>query len=307
MIIDTVIPVFRPDDKLKRCVNGLLEQTVFIRNVHLIISYVYEEDKKCAEDYQVLERVQIRYIKQSAFDYASVKDDWMQKTDAEYILFMTQDGIPADSTMLEHLLKAFEDERTAVAYGRHITDEGCGEIERFTRYFNYPPQSVLKNKECTSCSEIKLYFNSNVCALYRLANYRRAGGFGRRAISSEDMMIAWKVITSGEQVAYVAEAEVLHYHSFGLGEQFRRNFDIGVAYSTNQEIRQALSASHEGVRLVLKTAEYLIKQKKMKLLFPLFLQSGVKYMGYQMGRHYQMLPYKLKILCTRNKGYWKEE
>ena len=179
MTIDVMIPVFRPDEKLEKCIIGLLKQTTPIREIHLVVSFEKEEDKLFAQKCSRFEKIVLRYIEQKDFDYAAVKDDWMKRTDAEFVLFMVQDAIPAHTDMLENMLNYFENPKTAIVYGRHITDSGCNEIERFTRYFNYPPESIVKSKEDKEKLGIKLYFNSNVCALYRRSNYMRTTGFSR--------------------------------------------------------------------------------------------------------------------------------
>lgn len=307
MTIDVMIPVFRPDERLTRCLSALSAQTIPARRIHLLVSYVDEQDKRCAEPYKMLENVSIAYIEQKNFDYAKVKAEQMRKTDAQYMLFMTQDAIPAQREMVERMLSHFEEEQVAAVYARHVTDEQCDEIERFTRHFNYPPVGRVKSWKDGQRTDIKLYFNSNVCAMYRLSNYRKTSGFEERAISCEDTVIAWKILKEGDQVVYAADAEVIHYHNYSLKEQFQRNFDTGAAYAMHPELTQTMKRSKEGLVLVKETAKHLVQRKKKRLLPALVMQSGAKYLGYQMGQHYQMLPYKLKILCTRNKGYWEKE
>lgn len=306
MLIDVVIPVFRPDDKLEKCITRLLEQTIPIETIHLIVTYAEEKDKYVLKKNKECAKISVSYIKQKDFDHAAVRDNCMNKSKADYVLFMVQDAVPADAYMLEHLLKPFAEEQTAISYGRHIVDDKCGVIERYTRYFNYPPVSMIKTMKDKERLGIKLYFNSNVCALYRMEHYRKTTGFGRQAISNEDMIIAWKVLMQGDQVAYVAEAKVIHYHEYGYVEQFQRNFDIGAAHAGNPQIVGDVSASGEGVRLVKETAAYLIRKKRPWLIVPLIFGSAAKYIGFQAGRHYRLLPYKIRPAFSRNKSYWKK-
>ena len=304
MLIDVVIPVFRPDDRLEKCISGLLKQTVPVEKIHLIVTYAKETDKQVLKRYKDCEKVSVSYVAQKEFDHAAVRDDYMNQTTAEYVLFMVQDALPANESMLEELLKPFADGRTGIAYGRHVVDKKCGEIERFTRYFNYPPASMLKTMADKEKLGIKLFFNSNVCALYRVPNYRKTTGFGRRAVSNEDMVIAWKVLTQGDQIAYVADAKVLHYHEYGYVELFQRNFDVGAAHADNRQIVGFVSASGEGLRLVKQTAAYLIRKRKPWLIGELFLKSGIKYAGFQTGKHYHVIPQKMRYIFSRNKCYW---
>lgn len=57
---------------------------------------------------------------------------------------MTQDAVPANTHLIETLAKAFEDERTAIAYARQLAREGADVVEELTRVHNYPPQDQIK-------------------------------------------------------------------------------------------------------------------------------------------------------------------
>ena len=50
-------------------------------------------------------------------------------------VFMTQDAIPEDEYLLEHLLKPYED--PASYYARQLAGNEADLLERFTRNFNY--------------------------------------------------------------------------------------------------------------------------------------------------------------------------
>ena len=72
-------------------------------------------------------------------------------SDRHYILFMTQDAVPANTHLIETLAKAFEDERTAIAYARQLAREGADVVEELTRVHNYPPQDQSRISGCILC------------------------------------------------------------------------------------------------------------------------------------------------------------
>ncbi|MCD7765694.1 MAG: glycosyltransferase family 2 protein, partial [Lachnospiraceae bacterium] len=150
----------------------------------------------------------------------------------------------------------------------------------------------------------KTAFCSNVCAMYRRSAYEEFGGFERHTIFNEDMIFAGKLIQGGRAVAYCADAEVIHSHNYSGMTQFHRNFDLGVSQAEHPEIFSAASSESEGVRLIQKTAEHLIKKGKPWLLFPLIWQSGCKYLGYRLGKNYRNLSAKMVRACSLNKDYW---
>ena len=162
-------------------------------------------------------------------------------------------------------------------------------------------------KEAANLPElgIKTYFCSNVCAAYRRALYVELGGFTKKTIFNEDMIYAAKLIQNGYGVAYVADARVVHSHNYTGAQQFCRNFDLAVSQKDHPEVFEGIRSEGEGIRLVKKTAEYLVKQGKIHLVPQLVYMSGCKYLGYLLGKRYRKLPKCVILKCTMNKNYWK--
>ena len=61
---------------------------------------------------------------------------------ADLVVCMTQDAMPADETLIEELVKPFDDPEVWAAYARQLPNEDCREVEKYTRSFNYPEQSL---------------------------------------------------------------------------------------------------------------------------------------------------------------------
>ena len=191
------------------------------------------------------------------------------------------------------------------AYARQLPREDCGELERYTRSFNYPKESRIKQLTDLPELGIKTFFCSNACAMYERATYLSQGGFIRRTIFNEDMIYAGGLVKSGYAIAYAADACVIHSHNYSGSEQFRRNFDLAVSQVDHPEVFSGIASEGEGIRLVKKTAAHCLRIGKPWLLFPLVWQSGCKYLGYKLGRSYRRLPRGLVLFCTMNKAYWK--
>ena len=172
--------------------------------------------------------------------------------------------------------------------------------------FNYPSVSCIKGQEDVKKLGIKAYFCSNVCAAYRRDLYEEVGGFVERTIFNEDSILAARLIEAGYKVAYVAEAKVLHTHNYSLSEQFSRNFDLGVSHAEFREIFGTVSSEKEGSRLVLCTMEYLIGQRRYLEVVDLVFQSMAKFLGYQLGKHYRMLPKSMVLALTGTPRYFEQ-
>jgi rhamnosyltransferase len=195
-------------------------------------------------------------------------------------------------------------EKVAVAYARQLPMSNCRDIEKYTRNFNYPDDSRIKSIEDKPVLGIKTYFCSNVCAAYNREIYEELGGFVKKAIFNEDMIFAGHAVNAGYRIAYEANARVCHSHNYSCMQQFRRNFDLGVSQTQHPEVFKSVSSENEGVKLVKKTAAYLSKINKKKLIPYLFISSGFKFVGYQLGKRYESLPEGVTVWCSSNKSYW---
>ena len=101
-----------------------------------------------------------------------------------------------------------------------------------------------------------------------------------------------------------------HYqvtHNYSCGQQFHRNFDMGVSQACRPDIFQGVSSEGEGIALVKKTAKFLIKERKPWLLAELFFQSAFKYAGYFLGKRYRCFPMWFIKFCTMNRSYWEQK
>lgn len=307
-MVDVIIPVYRPEeDKLKGLIEKLNAQTVRPAHVYFMQTLVEgPEDQKVREMLETADHAVITNVKKQEFDHGGTRNQGAALSEAEYMLFMTQDAVPVDEYLIEHMVHAMREDRVATAYGRQLPDDKVGVIEHYTRQFNYPAESMTKSKEDLPRLGIKTYFCSNVCAMYRRSVYEEMGGFVLHTIFNEDMIMAAGVIQAGYEIAYVAEAAVVHAHKYTYRQQFTRNFDLAVSQRQYREIFDGVKSESEGMRLVKDTMKYLLSHGKWYLIPDLIFQSGFKFMGYRFGKKYDKLPRWLVKKCSMNKAYWRD-
>ena len=213
---DVIIPTFKPGDKLEKLLRRLLEQSVPVGRVIIMNT---EEKYWDAERFESLfegedTKLTVCHIRQSEFDHGRTRHEGILKSDADVCICMTHDCVPYDRNLVKELLEALDaSERVAAAYARQLPAADCGVIERYTRDFNYPAVSRLKGKEDEDELGIKTYFCSNVCAAYRRDIYLKLGGFTKKTIFNEDMIFAGHAVEAGYQIAYAADAQVIHSHN----------------------------------------------------------------------------------------------
>ena len=302
-IVDAIIPVYRPGKEFYNLLEKLSNQSFPLNKIILMNTGDAPWKQEVEEKYPLCE---IHLLTKEEFDHGGTRHLGTTFSNADYLLFLTQDAEPANDKLVENLVQAFSwDDGIKAAYGRQLPNATCREIEKYTRSFNYPDESRVKSKEDLGVLGIKTFFCSNVCAMYEKATYDRLGGFIRRTIFNEDMIYAGGLIQKDYKIAYVAEAEVIHSHNYNAVEQFHRNFDLAVSQTDNPQIFAGIRSEKEGIRLVVNTAKHLLKVKKPWLLFPLVTTSAGKILGYKFGQNYRRLSDDFILKCTMNPSYWR--
>jgi len=300
--VDIIIPTYKPDDTFVQLLIGLAKQSYPIQRILIMNT----ERQFWNPDYEMAAaNIKVIHLPKASFDHGGTRDRAARMSDADIMVFMTQDAIPQNEKVIEELVKFFEMPSIKAAYARQLPGKDCSIIERYTRSFNYPGESQIKEKTDLPKLGIKTYFCSNVCAAYDRRAYLELGGFVKHTIFNEDMIFAAQLIQLDYKVAYAANAMVVHSHNYGNMQQLRRNFDLAVSQADHPEFFAGIKSEGEGLRLVKKTASYLIRIHKPWLLFSLVMKSGCKYIGYWLGKHYRILPRKLIYLLTMNRSYWE--
>lgn len=307
MTVDVLIPTYRPDRRFARLLQMLSKQTVKPRRIIVMNT---EEAYWNEEGYRGIRGLEVHHVTKAEFDHGGTRNLAAWYSEAEIMIFMTQDAVPQDEYLIEELLKAFEQtgpqgEVVAQAYARQLPAKGCHLIERLTRDFNYPDQPVVKTKADLERLGIKTYFASNVCCAYRKDIFEAREGFITSTIFNEDMIYAGGIIQDGYAIAYVPSAKVIHSHNLSPMEQFHRNFDMAVSQADHPEVFEGLPSEGEGIRLVKQTAVKLLKRGRFWLIPSLVVSSGCKYLGYRIGKKYRSLPRKMILWCSMSPAYWE--
>lgn len=300
--VDVIIPVYRPGKSFQKLLDRLEKQTYPIRRILVINT---DEALYPADEIRQPASMELHHITKAEFDHGTTRNRAARMSDADLMLFMTQDAVPADRYLVERLAEAFEDETVGAAYARQLPHKEHSLIEQYTRQFNYPAQSCVKRREDLGKLGIKTYFCSDACAMYRRRLYLELGGFRPQAIFNEDMLFASELINHGYGIAYQASARVIHSHDYTGLQQLKRNFDNGVSQAVNPRVFESVPAYGEGMKLVKRTAAYLIRRGHVTDCFRLVYLSACKMVGFTLGKNYFRLPKPVIERLTANKEYWQ--
>lgn len=315
--VDVVIPVYRPDGKLFRLVDSLCRQKQKPGRIQIMLTLSGEvgEESKLRER---LDKIQaecpdaggielvVEALPKEAFDHGGTRNTGIARCKAPYVLCMTQDAIPCDGRMIENLVAAMvRQPHAATVYARQVTGKKADILVRYTQEFNYPDKGCVKSRFQYRLLGIKTLFCSDVCCLYRRKLFEQLCGFEEGLLFGEDMLYARKALDAGYTVVYEPTAKVEHWHEYTMWKQLRRNFDIAVNQKDHPEVFHGLSSESEGLRYVKRVLTQLADKHAYWAMVRFVFQSGAKYIGFFLGKHYTILPKSIVLALTTNPGYFR--
>ena len=301
--VDVIIPAYRPGKEFEKLLDSLSTQNYPVEKI--LVMNTEEKFWNTAWE-KKFPKVNVVHLKKADFDHGGTRCRGARLSDSDIMVFMTQDAVPADRNLIGNLIRPLqENSKVGAAYARQLAREDCAYLEKYTRRFNYPETSSIKWEKDTGIYGIKTYFCSNVCAAYRRGVYLELGGFPHPVIFNEDLIFAAGAIQNGWKIIYNADARVIHSHEYTYRELIRRNFDQGVSQACHPEIFEKVKSEKEGIHLICTLVKKLLKERKYLQIIQLFVESGCKYLGYQMGKHYRQLPESFIMKLTMNHNYWR--
>jgi len=244
-------------------------------------------------------------IAQTDFDHGGTRQLAIELlSDARVVVFLSQDTMLAAPDALSQLVDRFADPHVGAAYGRQLPRHEATPIEAHARYFNYPGTSELRDLSSRDRLGFKAIFISNSFAAYRRDALMSVGGFPKNVLFGEDTITAAKLLKANWKIAYVAEARAYHSHAYTWTEEFKRYFDIGVLH--NREawlLKEFGQTTAEGRRFVGSEISYLLS-KDWSLIPSAFIRTGLKLLGYRLGRREHRLAASTKRRLSMQPSYW---
>lgn len=141
-------------------------------------------------------------------------------SNVDYLIYMTQDAVPASPTSFSSLLMPFGSQQVAAVYGRQLPRCKATRLEAFARHHNYPKESMLKTLSDIPTLGVQTAFCSNSFAAWRKDLLEQIGGFESTDFG-EDMLAAAKLLLKGWDIAYCSEATVIHSHPMTLKQEYQ--------------------------------------------------------------------------------------
>lgn len=301
MKIGVIIPIYNPPQLFEDVLNALFSQTIHISQIVMIDSSPRDGKVNLSKWHAQNSKLTYRKIKPEEFDHGRTRNLGVQMLEnCDIAIFITQDVV-LESNCIEKMIKFLEQNEIGAVYARQIPREGCTEIERSEREFNYPSNSKINNSFPHSVENV---FFSNACSAVKIDVFWVIGGFPERVIFAEDMIFATRLLKEGYATGYCSEALVKHSHPFNFKDNLKRYFDMGVMHSQFKNELPLASNTQRGLEFIIYGFKYLLKHKPTELLNFVLSVIG-KLLGYRLGRSYLHIPKFLQLRLTNNRSYWK--
>jgi rhamnosyltransferase len=279
MRTSVIIPTLNADTCIGNLLSMLKSQDTPPSEIIVVDSSSADNTVKIVEQFGAKTMV----IPKHAFNHGGTRNIAASRAEGDVLVFMTQDALPVDNTLLRALTAPMYEPDIAVTFGRHIPKPDASPLEIFARHFNYPEKGSVKGIKDIGIYGIKTFFSSNACSSIKKDLFLKAGMFPEGVRANEDMLITARLILQGYRVAYVPDASVIHSHNYSLLKQFRRYYNIGSSLRNNKWIFDYARPEREGMRFIKEQVRFVLKQHRFLLVPYIFLESVTKYAGFRIG------------------------
>ena len=279
MKISIIIPTLNASAHMEKLFSMLQAQDIKFLEIIIIDSSSGDNTVDIAKGFGAKTIV----IPRHTFNHGKTRNMAAMETKGDILVFMTQDALPMDYTLLSNLTAPMHLPDIAATFGRHVPRADASLLEVFARQFNYPDKESSKGISDIKKYGIKAFFFSNVCSAIKKELFLKAGMFPEGIRANEDMLMAAKLILNGYKVTYVPDAKVIHSHNCSLLQQFRRYYNIGSSFKNNSWILKYARAEGEGIRFIKEQVSFVLKRHKYFWIPYIFLESMTKYAGYRIG------------------------
>ena len=249
--------------------------------------------------------VKLIEIRPEDFGHGKTRNLGAEFAQGKYLVFVTQDAVPATDRWLYNLVRNLESRDIAGVYGRQIPREDTNPMEQFFLDTHYPTHRMVKSVK-RGKTDITTIFFSNVNSAVKREVLQRYP-FLENLIMSEDQEWAKRVLLNGYEIVYDPEAAVYHSHNYSLKAVFQRYFDSGVSFGKFASGEYAPGAfTGSGLRYVKDEMKFLVGNGYAKWIPYAMLYDLSKFTGVSLGKKERYLPAAVKRRLSMNSYYWRQ-
>ena len=279
MTVDIICPLYNAENDIEKLHKSLLLQKDVKINE---IKYILTESNDNTET--KLNKLNIKYkkIKKEEFSHSLTREKAAFESKADIIVFITQDIKIKREDWLFYLIKDIENGTVEASYSRQLCDNNT--IEKYTRECNYPEKSKVVSKENIKEMGLKTFFFSDASSAIDRKIFVKLNGYdNKNLVISEDMYIAYKIITNGYKIKYCAESEVVHSHNFTLKQYYNRYKDTGKFFKENSYLNN-YKVNQVGGNMAVYVLKRAIQEKNWDVIVKYIPNMMARFIGMKMGK-----------------------
>jgi len=296
-----IIPTYNAGQQIHSLCEALRSQTVS-SEIIVVDSSSSDRTVEIAESFGA----KVLVVQAKDFDHGGTRTMAGKAAKGDILIYMTQDALPFDKHSIGNIVRLFEDQMIAAAFGRQLPYPEATAFGAHLRLFNYPETPYIRTLSDKGKYGIKTPFLSNSFAAYRRSALDEISWFKDKLILGEDTYAGAKLLLAGYAIAYVPDAMVYHSHNYTVFQELRRYFDIGVFHKSEHWIIEEFGkAEGEGGRYIQSAFAFLRKNKKYFLIPEFVARNILKYIGYTLGQHYDTLPDSIRRKLSRHEYFWE--
>lgn len=255
--------------------------------------------------------IKLFQIKPEEFGHGKTRDFGASKGSGEFIIFITQDALPATDLWLENFINAMKtDEGIAGGFGIHYPYPDCNIIDKkdIENHFKDFGDSNMTFQVTDNEKYIKeekyrhflAFFSDNNACLRRSVWEKYPYDDVKFA---EDQIWARKIIELRYKKLYCPSAPVYHSHNYNLKEYFKRYYDEykGI-YEIHKYIicKRLLFLFPAMIKHIINDIRYVIKLptkifEKINNIWYVSCREFCRYIGGYIGGNYHRFSKKKKI------------
>lgn len=278
MKIDIICPLYNAEEYFINLHKSFLMQ----ENVKLnSIKYILTESSDNTEQLLIDNKCEYKKIKKNEFSHSLVREKVAFESNADVVVFVTQDVEIVRNDWLYNLTKDIKDDVVA-SYSRQLPK--FNNIEKYTREKNYPNKSSIVSKEDIDRLGLRTFFFSDASSAIKRDIFIKLNGYDNKNLPiSEDMYIAYKIIMAGYKIKYCADSEVIHSHQFTLKQIYDRYKLTGKFFKENSYLDQ-YGTTDSGKNLAFYVLKRIFQEKRFLLLFRYPFDMAARLFGMKAGK-----------------------
>ena len=141
--IDIICPLYNASKYINNLHKSfLMQENVDINNIRYVITKGSDDTEKIVKE---LDNCVYKVIESKDFSHSFTREQEAFESDADIVVFVTQDVIIKRKDWLTNLIKPIAKKECVASYSRQICTNNS--IEKYTRESNYPNKSKLVSKD----------------------------------------------------------------------------------------------------------------------------------------------------------------